>query len=224
MGAAKAGNMRKPLCLSFWFAAAFGLRAAEAQEPSAALPSSEGIQPKRIWLRSVGDGFQRGGESFAVQFGAAAGLAAFGSEQAHDLALTSVSYGHIWGPLQGEDHWFRGNVEARLELFGGAQFSPGRAWLVGLTPHLRYLFATGTRWVPFVDGGLGVTATSIGLPDLSDVFEFNVQGGAGCHWFLRDDLALTLEARYLHISCAGLSRPNRGVNSVMAMVGLTWFF
>jgi len=37
-------------------------------------------------------------------------------------------------------------------------------WVVGLTPHLRYNFATGTRWIPFVDGGAGVTATASALP------------------------------------------------------------
>ena len=217
-------GMRKLSCLSVWAALAIGLRGAEAQEPTAISLLGIGSQTNGIWLGTVGEGFQRGAQSFAVQFGAAAGLAAFGSEQAHDLALASVSYGRILGPLHGEDLWFRGNLEARLELFGGAQFSPSRAWLVGLTPHLRYIFATGYRWLPFVDGGLGVSATSIGSPDLGSVFEFNLQGGGGFHWFFRDDLALTLEARYLHMSCAGISRPNQGLNSVMGMLGLTWFF
>jgi|SRR5215472_9033910 len=201
-----------------------GFHGAKAQEPAAIPQSRVGIQTNGIWRGAMGEGFQRGAQSLSVQFGAAAGLAAFGSDQAHDLALASISYGRILGPLHGEDHWFRGNIEARLELFGGAQFSPDRAWLVGLSPHLRYIFATGTRWMPFLDGGLGVTATSIGPPDLGSVFEFNLQGGGGCHWFLRNDLALTLEARYLHMSCAGISRPNQGLNSVMGMLGLTWFF
>ena len=216
--------MRKQACLSFWAMLAIGLRGTEAQEPVAIAPSAIGSQTNRIWLGGVGEGFERGAQSFTVQFGAAAGFAAFGSQQAHDLALASVSYGRILGPLHWEDRWFRGNLEARLELFGGAQFSPDRAWLVGLTPHLRYVFATGTRWMPFLDGGFGVSATGIGLPDLSSVFEFNVQGAGGCYWFLRDDLALTIEARYLHMSCAGISHPNYGVNSVTGMLGLTWFF
>jgi len=216
--------MRKPSCLSVWAAFAILLRGAKAQEPVAIAQTVVVSRTNCIWLGGVGEGFQRGAQSFAAEFGAAAGLAAFGSEQAHDLALASVSYGRILGPLHGEDHWFRGNLEARLELFGGAQFSPSRAWLVGLTPHLRYIFATGTRWTPFVDGGFGVSATSISLPDLGSIFEFNVQGGGGVHWFFRDDLALTLEARYLHMSCAGISHPNHGLNSLMGMLGLTWFF
>ncbi|HWV99684.1 MAG TPA: acyloxyacyl hydrolase [Candidatus Acidoferrum sp.] len=177
-----------------------------------------------IWQDGVGQGFRSSVHTISVEAGAAVGFAAFGSRQAHDLALVSLSYGHMLGEVVGEDHWFRGNFEWRAEFFTGAQFAPSSEWLVGLTPHLRYNFATGTRWIPFLDGGAGVTATGIGPPDLSNTFEFNLQAGAGVHRFWRDDVSLTLEARYMHMSCAGLSQPNLGLNSVIGMVGLTWFF
>jgi len=35
--------------------------------------------------------------------------AAFGSRQAHDFALTSVSYGYMLGEVVGQGHWYRGN-------------------------------------------------------------------------------------------------------------------
>ena len=95
---------------------------------------------------------------------------------------------------------------------------------MGLTSHLRNNFATGTRWIPFVDGGAGVTATSIGPPDLSGTFEFNLQAGTGIQWLIRDNVALTLEARYIHLSCAGISNPNLGLNGVIGMFGVTFFF
>jgi lipid A 3-O-deacylase len=75
-----------------------------------------------------------------------------------------------------------------------------------------------------VDGGAGVTATSIGPPDLSHTFEFNLQAAAGVRWFLRDNLALGLEVRYLHLSCAGMYSPNLGLNNVNGMLGISWFF
>jgi len=124
----------------------------------------------------------------------------------------------------GQDHWYRGNWEIRQELFGGAQVSPSRDWVVGLTPHLRYNFATGTRWIPYADAGAGVSATGIGHPDLSGTFEFNLQANTGVHWFVRDNMALTFEGGYLHLSCAGISSPNLGLNGVKAMFGVTWFF
>jgi opacity protein-like surface antigen len=177
-----------------------------------------------IWEKGIGEGFLSTVQSVSVSSGATYGFAAFGSVEAHDLALISLTYGHMLGHVVGEGHWYRGNPEFRVELFTGAQFSPSSEWLVGLTPHLRYNFATGTRWIPFIDGGVGVTATGIGPPDLSGTFQFNLQGGAGVQWFIRDNLALTLEARYLHMSCAGISQPNLGLNGVTGMLGLSFFF
>jgi hypothetical protein len=151
-------------------------------------------------------------------------LAVFGSRQQHDLALMSLSYGHILSQVKGQGHWYRGNWEARVELLGGAQFSPADKWLAGMALHLRYDFATGTRWVPFVDVGGGVAGTGIRRPDLSSVFEFDLQGGGGVHWFLKDDVALTLEVHFLHLSDAEITAPNLGVNGVLGTVGVSWFF
>jgi hypothetical protein len=177
-----------------------------------------------IWQGAVGEGFERAAQSLSVEAGGSYGLAAFGSRQRHDLALTSLAYGHMLSRVKGQGHWYRGNWEWRAELFGGAQYSPADEWIVGLTPHLRYNFATGTRVVPFVDGGAGFTGTGIREPDLSNVFEFNLQGGLGVHWFLKDKVALTLEVCYMHLSCAGISSPNLGVNGVLGTVGLSRFF
>jgi len=140
------------------------------------------------------------------------------------MALASIAYGRMLGPVMVEDHWYRGNWELRAELFGGSQFAPGQYWLLGLTPHLRYDFATGTRWIPFLDGGAGLTATGIAHPDLSSTYEFNIQGGVGVHWRMSDHWAVTAEVRYFHVSDAELTSPNYGVNGVMGMIGITRFF
>jgi hypothetical protein len=128
------------------------------------------------------------------------------------------------GKVKGEGHWYRGNWEIRVELLGGAQYSPTTEWLVGLTPHLRYNFDTGNRWIPFIDAGVGPSVTGIRRPDLSGTFEFNDQGNVGLCWFMRDDVALTVEAGYMHLSNAGIDHPNNGVNCVKGMAGVSWFF
>jgi hypothetical protein len=183
-----------------------------------------GSERSSIWENGVGEGFRPTTQSLGLSAGAICGDEIFGSRQAHDLALVSLAYGHMLGPVRGEDRWYHGNAEFRLELFTGSQFSPNNEWLVGLTPHLRYHFATGTRWVPFVDAGMGVTATGIGAPDLSGTFEFNLQAGGGVQWFITDTVALSLETHYVHWSCAGISRPNLGLNGVAGMLGVTVFF
>lgn len=177
-----------------------------------------------IWERGVGEGFQCGAQSLTLSAGAAYGLAAFGSQQSHDLALASLTYGVVLDNTWKRGHWYQGNLELRAELFGGTQFSPRSDWFVGLTPHLRYDFATGTRWVPYIDVGAGVTATSIRRPDLGGAFEFNLQTAVGVQRFLTDNLALTVQAGYLHMSSAGIYEPNTGVNCVTGMAGVSLFF
>lgn len=177
-----------------------------------------------LWEAGVGEGFRATAHTLSFEAGALQGISILGSRHAHDLALASVSYGHMLGGTVGRDHFYRGNWELRGELFGGAEFAPSREWIVGAAPHLRYDFATGTRLIPYIDAGAGVTATSIGPPDLSNTFEFNLQATAGTHFFLRDNLALTVAARFMHISCAGISKPNLGVNGVLATAGLTFLF
>jgi hypothetical protein len=201
-------------------------------QPSLATTNSvvlpELIAPRStIWEDGVGNGFLPSAQNFTVEAGVASGIACFGGQQAHDLALLSASYGHMLGGVKGRDHWYRGNFEGRLELFGGMQYHPDidtDGWLVGLTPHLRYNFATGSRWIPFFDLGAGVTAMGIGPPDVSGTFEFNLQAAPGVHWFFRDNVALTAEVRYIHFSCAGTHQPNLGINTVALMLGATWFF
>jgi hypothetical protein len=201
---------------------------AQAATPTADLGLQPNLayesRPPQIWTGAVGDGFDAAAQSFGVNVGATRGIVLLGGREVHDLALVGLSYGEVFGPLRGAGHWFQGNTELRFELFGGSQFSPSHEWLVGLTPHLRYHFATGTRWVPFVDCGAGITATSIREPDLGGVFEFNLQAAAGVQWFVRDNVALTLEARYLHLSSARIYRPNLGLNTIAAMAGVTFFF
>ena len=205
--------------------------AASAAEPLLSLADSNtepavGLVSSRpgLWQGGVGEGFQGGTHSVGLSLGAGYGLRSLGSREHHHFALASLSYGYMLSSVVGEGHWYRGNLEVRAELFGGAQFSPNSDWIIGLTPHLRYNFATGSRWMPFIDGGAGVTATGIGRPDLSGTFEFNLQACVGVHRFLRDDLALTFEVRFLHLSCAGINQPNLGANDVMGFVGLTKFF
>jgi hypothetical protein len=71
---------------------------------------------------------------------------------------------------------------------------------------------------------MGVTGTGIAAPDLSGGFQFNLECGPGAYWFITDRLALTGEARFMHISCADISSPNLGLNTVLGLVGISYFF
>jgi hypothetical protein len=51
-----------------------------------------------------------------------------------------------------------------------------------------------------------------------------LQAATGVRWFIRDNVALGIEARYLHMSCADINTPNLGLNNVNGMVSISWFF
>ncbi|MDB6058451.1 MAG: putative exported protein [Verrucomicrobiales bacterium] len=152
------------------------------------------------------------------------GLRVFGGRKDHHVVLGTVHVGTmLTGPI-GNDRFWHGNFELIGDLFGGEQFNSHTAYLVGIAPMLRYNFATGTRFVPFVGGGAGLSLTDIRHPDLSTDFEFNVQVDAGMHWFFKPHMAATLEGRWLHLSNAGFDSPNLGVNTTMILFGVNWFF
>ena len=219
-------NMYKPAALLFISAAVLGVQASEVADTNVTSGTQFKLErpPANLWDGGVGQGFRSTTKTLTLEAGAVNGIVMFGGKQAHDLALTSLSYGHMLGHTVGKSHFYEGNWELRGELFGGVEWSPSSEWVIGIAPHLRYNFVTGTRFVPFIDAGAGVTATSIGPPDLSNIFEFNLKGTIGTQVFLRDNLALTIDASLLHMSCAGISRPNLGLNGVMGMIGLTFLF
>jgi hypothetical protein len=59
---------------------------------------------------------------------------------------------------------------------------------------------------------------------LGNSFNFAPQGAAGARVPLSEDLALDAEFLYQHISNAGLSERNTGINAMGARIGIAWFF
>jgi hypothetical protein len=172
----------------------------------------------------LGYGFGKGVTEVGLSLGVGLGSTVFGSTDAHDFMLTKLYFGYIISDVIAKDHWYRGHWEVAGEVFGGEQFKPKNAYLVGATPVLRYNFASGRRWVPFLDIGAGGTTTDIGRPDLGGSFQFNLQTGAGLRWFLCKDTVLTLQYRFLHLSNAGMENPNHGVNASVLYAGVGWLF
>lgn len=179
---------------------------------------------KIIWADGIGRGFRKGVFQAGSTVGAGFGTKVFGTSLTHDFAMASGNFGWVFTDLMAPGKWYRGNLELVAELFAGSQFHPNNRYFVGLTPLIRYNFATGSRWVPFVDGGAGVGATNIEGSDLTGTFQFNVQMGAGTHYFLSDRTALTVQYRWLHFSNAHIQEPNNGTNTQMFHVGVSWFF
>ncbi|MEE9911429.1 MAG: acyloxyacyl hydrolase [Deltaproteobacteria bacterium] len=189
--------------------------------------SDDGVMPstkQRIWVSSVGDGFRSGSRNVGLSAGASYGMLVFGSNERHHLALVSASCGRMVGGVIGKHHWYGGNIELRAEVFSGAQFNATTRGLVGLTPHIRYHIATGTRLVPYLDAGAGISLTEIRGPDLGGAFQFNLQTMIGANYFVKNDISIDIAVQYLHISSSAISMPNNGVNTLGCFLGIHFFF
>jgi lipid A 3-O-deacylase len=190
-------------------------------------PESEsGKRPhlSSIWKTDAGSGFRKNIMDTGLTAGSGFGLDILGSKTSHQLALVYGHMGWMATDVIFKNRWYEGNLELWGEIFAGRQYHPETDSVFGLTFGPRYLFITHSRWVPFIDAGAGVSGTDIGEPDLSTKFEFNVQLGVGTHYFLMDNIALTLQVRGIHLSNAYIKLPNHGANALLFLVGATYFF
>jgi lipid A 3-O-deacylase len=156
--------------------------------------------------------------------GVSLGTREYGGTVTHDLVIFQVGYGIVVSDLLAEERFWRGRVLLAGEFLFGRQFKPDTAVLFGATPLVRYVVDTGGRWKPFVEGGVGFALTDIGGPSLGGKLQFSPQGGAGVYWFMKRDLALAAQHRFIHYSNASLRSPNVGINQHVFLVGLTRFY
>jgi hypothetical protein len=97
------------------------------------------------------------------------------------------------------------------------------AYGAGLNPvNLNWNFATRGHVVPYLELSGGTLFTSHEVPPGTSSVNFTSSAAFGAH-FLGERHALAIEARYLHISNAGLTTPNPGVNSVELRLGIGRF-
>lgn len=211
------------LSVSIFAIALMNGTAQPSAEPSAKSFNFDSAK-ESVWDGNVGEGFRKHAMEAGILAGGGYGLRVFGGRTDHHIALGTVHVGTMLSGPVAKDRFWRGNFELLGDLFGGEQFNSHTAYLVGIAPMIRYNFATGTRFVPFVGGGAGLSLTDIRHPDLSTDFEFNVQVDGGMHWFFKPNMAATIEGRWLHLSNAGFDTPNLGVNTSMLLVGVNWFF
>jgi lipid A 3-O-deacylase len=98
------------------------------------------------------------------------------------------------------------------------------AYGAGFNPlGLKWDFAARGRIEPYLELGGGTLFTNHQVPIGTSAVNFTPSAALGMH-LLDDKYAFSVEVRYLHISNAGLSSPNPGVNTVEVRVGWGKFF
>jgi lipid A 3-O-deacylase len=99
----------------------------------------------------------------------------------------------------------------------------GNAYGAGVNPFaLKWNFATHGTVVPYIDIGGGTLFTNIKTPPGTSHVNFTTSGALGAH-FLRSKYNFSAEVRFMHISNAGISRPNPGINTLQVRLGFGRF-
>ena len=93
----------------------------------------------------------------------------------------------------------------------------------GLNPvGFKWIFATRGRVAPFIELNGGVLFTTHDVPTGTSTINFTPGAAFGMYFF--GERAWSVDVRYLHISNAGLTVPNPGVNTLEVRLGFGKFF
>jgi hypothetical protein len=87
---------------------------------------------------------------------------------------------------------------------------------------LKWDFATRGSVVPYLEIDGGTLFTNHSVPTGTNAVNFTSSGVFGVH-FLGERHNWSIEARYMHISNAGLANPNPGINTFQVRLGIGKF-
>lgn len=187
-------------------------------------PPASGEGRSRSAIRPE-EGFQAGTWHLGVKTGGADTVKIF-ANRAPDVQFVPVFFqiGYtvtdVHGPFP-----VRGSLEVIFEPTLLFVTNPETEVGGGANLLFRYNFVTGTRWVPFFEVGVGIVDVDLNVPrDLNSQFNFTILGGPGINYFLTDNLSILAQVGLHHISNAGRKSPNVGVNSVMGLLGVSYYF
>ncbi|HET9792337.1 MAG TPA: acyloxyacyl hydrolase [Candidatus Angelobacter sp.] len=142
-----------------------------------------------------------------------------------------IDVGARLGKVLTDEHFggfVRGNLEYAVDLmpvYYVLQPAPAsNAYGAAFNPiNLKWNFTSANRTIPFLELGGGVLFSNHVVPNNTSRVNFVTHGAFGFQFFNNQRRAFTASIRYEHISNAGLTVPNPGVNTVQFLVGVNWF-
>jgi lipid A 3-O-deacylase len=149
-----------------------------------------------------------------------------GTEDTH-----AMNAGVRLGKVLTDDHgggFLRGNFEWAADLipiYYVWQPKPAQdSYAAAFNPlDMKWNFTRCARAVPYLELGGGVLFSRHSVPLNTSHVNFMPHATLGFQFFNNERRAFTAGIRYEHISNAGLSVPNPGINTVQFQIGLNWF-
>jgi hypothetical protein len=86
----------------------------------------------------------------------------------------------------------------------------------------KWILSTPKKVSPYFEIGGGTLFTNEKTPPGTSQINFTTNGALGLH-FLQSKHNISAEIRFEHISNAGMSKPNPGINTIQLRIGFGWF-
>jgi hypothetical protein len=138
-----------------------------------------------------------------------------------DINFVQLSGFIMWDYDKVWRHWAPELLRFKVEGTAGLTTSPKTRGMasVGMMALYYLEFFSNHRLNPYVEGGIGVIYTDFKVDGQGSRFNFNPQVGIGTEIQVDSGPPFFGAVRLSHISNAGLHEDNRGVNSVVIMIG-----
>jgi lipid A 3-O-deacylase len=167
-------------------------------------------------------GPEEGGHEWQVWTGGGHGI--YGSQQDDGIFNLGGRFGLILTAPHGPG-FLRGRLEYAVDVvpvFLVTQRT-GTAYGAGVNPFaFKWALDTQRHVVPYFEIGGGTLFTNVKVPENTSHVNFTTSGALGLH-FLRGRKAISAEVRFMHISNAGISKPNPGINTLQFRLGFGIF-
>lgn len=145
-----------------------------------------------------------------------------GNEYKYDF----VSFNPYWGIFLIDNPGYKCSLELSVEGFYNRHIGDFEGdYEIGVRPILRLHYGYHEKISPFFEASTaGILYTNLDVPETGSDLNFSSHLGAGLNYRISDGLVLSAAYRYRHISNAGLSDRNSGINHQQCMLGLSYDF
>ncbi|MBU2552394.1 MAG: acyloxyacyl hydrolase [Proteobacteria bacterium] len=95
---------------------------------------------------------------------------------------------------------------------------------LGFSPTFRFHYGFEESWSPYLEASVGILYTDLDTPEQGTEVNYDVHVGGGLNFRIRQDLYLTAGYRLRHISNAGMSDRNKGIDYNQLIFGLSYYY
>jgi len=147
-----------------------------------------------------------------------------GSQSGTGVWNLGLRYGLLLSAPHGPG-FLRGQLEYALDVVPVWVISQktDTVYGAGVNPFaFKWILSSAKKVKPFFQIEGGVLFTARNVPEGTSQINFTTSGGFGAH-FLGEKHNFSAEVRFQHISNAGLSTPNPGINTIQVRIGFGAF-